>query len=91
MVQLFLGCPRMNLLSLTLATWKVERHSVLRTKAVNGYKMSASAHRQSGYLNSADPTRTSVAPSWIAISKSPLMPIERSFIWTFVGKPVVAI
>ena len=37
MVQLFLGCPSMNLLSFTLTTWKVERHSVLRTKVVNGY------------------------------------------------------
>ena len=37
MLQLVLCCPRMNLLSFTLTTWKVERHSVLRTKAVNGY------------------------------------------------------
>ena len=40
MVQLFLRCPRMNLLRFTLTTWKVERHSVLRTKAVNGYHYS---------------------------------------------------
>ena len=37
MLQLFLCCPRMNLLSFTLTTWKVERHSVLRTKPMNGY------------------------------------------------------
>ena len=33
MLQLFVCCPRMNLLWFTLTTWKVERHSVLRTKA----------------------------------------------------------
>ena len=38
MLQLLLCCPRMNLLSFTLTTWQVERHSVLRTKAVNGYE-----------------------------------------------------
>ena len=37
MLRLFLCCPRMNLLLFTPTTWKVERHSVLRTKAVNGY------------------------------------------------------
>ena len=36
-LQLFPCCPRMNLLWFTLTTWKVERHSVLRTKALNGY------------------------------------------------------
>ena len=33
MLQLFVCCPRMNLLWFTLTTWKIERHSVLRTKA----------------------------------------------------------